>query len=430
MLVDGNPVNFKLIHNDISTIFCESIEEVFFDVYNIKINESASLLRNKKAAFHISSEGGFIYADVEHDNTLIERVPFKIVRSVDGKTGVYINPDRLADNLNEMYITADTSVDEQMQILSESTKEEVVDLFESYQVDAEESSQLSVKNFIEDQKAGIRSLLDENLEKIKQENKDLHAELKKEIINVQANLQEGMENFITKKVKGKIDRAVSRSFEQLTENHAALLSPLLEINKNVQTQRLETNGATPDILVEKSIEGIISKTLADMRLEMSRDFKSQADIMHRDLCRKFAIYVGSYGGGGGSTQNTTIITGGGGSQTNSFTINQAAPLSISDNVRLNAGGIYEKSLADNAENSEVIGVVIDVNGNDYTIAVGGVITVPYNLNPGFIYYLSDTVPGSATFVEPTTIGHISKPLFTAINTISAVYTNMRGIDIA
>jgi len=45
-----------------------------------------------------------------------------------------------------------------------------------------------------------------------------------------------------------------------------------------------------------------------------------------------------------------------------------------------------------------------------------------------VYFLSDTVPGSATLVAPTAGTSINKPMYIAVGSTSAVIVNHRGIQ--
>ena len=97
-----------------------------------------------------------------------------------------------------------------------------------------------------------------------------------------------------------------------------------------------------------------------------------------------------------------------------------------DIVYRTVGG-YAKSKADSAANAEVHGVVQSATGTDFVVVYSGPITGLTGLNDSTVYFLSDTVAGSATQTAPTTLGSINKPVFVATSATTAIIVNMRGI---
>lgn len=98
---------------------------------------------------------------------------------------------------------------------------------------------------------------------------------------------------------------------------------------------------------------------------------------------------------------------------------------VGDVVRHN-GTIYVKAQADSAANAEVVGIVSAVDGNDFTLIVGGRIDTLSGLTAGTVYFLSDATAGLLTATEPTDTDHISKPLLIATSTTAGFFYNMRG----
>lgn len=92
---------------------------------------------------------------------------------------------------------------------------------------------------------------------------------------------------------------------------------------------------------------------------------------------------------------------------------------------------YVKSIASSADTSDVVGIVSSItNANRCTVTTGGVVTTLTGLTPGASYFLSATVAGAYTVVEPSAIGAISKPVLMALSTTSAIFYNWRGIGIS
>jgi hypothetical protein len=72
-----------------------------------------------------------------------------------------------------------------------------------------------------------------------------------------------------------------------------------------------------------------------------------------------------------------------------------------------------------------------IDANNFTLHIGGRITGLSGLAMTFgIYFLSDTVAGTLTLTEPTTVGAISKPLLIADSSTSGYFYNFRGTDIS
>lgn len=88
------------------------------------------------------------------------------------------------------------------------------------------------------------------------------------------------------------------------------------------------------------------------------------------------------------------------------------------------GASYTKAKADAAATAEVAGIVTAVaNANNFTYQFGGSLTGLAGLTAGSVYFLSDTAAGAATLVQPTVSGTVSKPLFIADTTTTAIMIN-------
>jgi hypothetical protein len=91
-------------------------------------------------------------------------------------------------------------------------------------------------------------------------------------------------------------------------------------------------------------------------------------------------------------------------------------------------GGYVAALADSAADGEVLGIVQTSTGNSFTIVYSGNIIGLSNLVDGQVYYLSDTVAGSAVLTPPSNPNSISKPILLATGSTTGVVINMRGIQ--
>jgi hypothetical protein len=91
------------------------------------------------------------------------------------------------------------------------------------------------------------------------------------------------------------------------------------------------------------------------------------------------------------------------------------------------GTAWVLAQADNAADAEVIGGVSSViDANDFDVLTSGYFPGLSGLSPGDVYFLSDTSAGALTTTEPSTAGHISKPLLIATSNTGGYFFNWRG----
>lgn len=95
-------------------------------------------------------------------------------------------------------------------------------------------------------------------------------------------------------------------------------------------------------------------------------------------------------------------------------------------------GQYARARADVEDDAEVIGVVTEIiNADNFIMVTHGNIdiadAVP-NQPAGTVLYLSPTTAGLLTHTEPTTIGHVSKPVcIITVANAEMIMVNMRGV---
>src|ERR1035437_768622 len=130
----------------------------------------------------------------------------------------------------------------------------------------------------------------------------------------------------------------------------------------------------------------------------------------------------------GTGTNSGSTSGSSGGSASAIT-QQNHNFQIGDVIELN-GGIYQKAIANNSSNGEVVGIVSSVeNSNNFTVALSGSIEGLSNLTAGTVYFLSDSVAGLLTDLEPNQAGSVSKPLLIAKNDTSGYIFNWRGMTI-
>lgn len=139
-------------------------------------------------------------------------------------------------------------------------------------------------------------------------------------------------------------------------------------------------------------------------------YKSASDELRKVLLNNLP----STGGGGGGSGSSSAI-----SQT-------GHGFSIGDVLYYNGSG-FAKAKADTAASAEVIGIVSAVaSASNFTISFNGLITGLSGLTAGSPYFLSADTAGALTSTEPTTAGHISKPVLWAISSTAGVINVERG----
>lgn len=137
--------------------------------------------------------------------------------------------------------------------------------------------------------------------------------------------------------------------------------------------------------------------------------------------------TGSAAAAGDLTVAQTLIMLGVAPGGNVNTIAQTAHGFSVGNILRYTGTAYTKALADTANDAEAVGIVSSViDANDFVLTTSGYVTGLSGLTAGTVYFLSDTTAGALSTTEPSTSGHVSKPLFVADSTTSGYFINYRG----
>lgn len=105
-------------------------------------------------------------------------------------------------------------------------------------------------------------------------------------------------------------------------------------------------------------------------------------------------------------------------------------LSVGDWVYFD-GADYVEAQADDEATAEIVGVVSAVaDANNFTLTMGGYVSGLSGFTAGETYWLSDATPGALTATEPSTVGHLSCPVFVADSTTSGFVKLLRCVVIA
>lgn len=99
------------------------------------------------------------------------------------------------------------------------------------------------------------------------------------------------------------------------------------------------------------------------------------------------------------------------------------------------GTQYVKSQANNNSNSEVAGMVFNSDINTFELILNGYIDLTDSpvsylpLTPGETYFLSTSTAGILQTTVPSAVGHVNKPLLTALTTTTGLFVNFRGVEL-
>jgi hypothetical protein len=141
--------------------------------------------------------------------------------------------------------------------------------------------------------------------------------------------------------------------------------------------------------------------------------------------------TGATGAQGNTGVGATGATGPAGSGgTSTIDVNQTGHgLDVGDVIRNDGDDTYALAQADNEANAEVIGMVTAVADVDnFTYTPSGLVAGLTGLTSETVYYLSPTTAGAITATEPTTLGHVSKPIGVAVDTDELVFSHAyRGL---
>ena len=88
-------------------------------------------------------------------------------------------------------------------------------------------------------------------------------------------------------------------------------------------------------------------------------------------------------------------------------------------------GSFVKAQATPAANSDPVGIVVAVSGDDFTFISGGALPSQTGLTDGMVYYLSTTAGGRTT--TPPSSPNIVVPLFRATSSTTGVVLIQQGL---
>ena len=114
-----------------------------------------------------------------------------------------------------------------------------------------------------------------------------------------------------------------------------------------------------------------------------------------------------------------------------FAVNQVGHgFSVTEVIRCTGDDTYALAQANNVENAECIGMVVEVIDSDnFVFQFGGIIDVLSGLVSPNVYFLDSDTAGQITTDLPAMAGQVVKPLLVALNPTTALWQPDRGQEL-
>lgn len=246
MLIDNTNVHVTLTTTGENTIACKSLKEVFFNVFEIALNENIEFL---KPLHRLLRDVPVVTADVTLGDSVFKNIEFKVVES--NTCGIFLNQHTLANNgciIEDVVIEGATT-----QEIAELIDEDVADVVEEYAFDAAatrqqvvEQKERQIQKYLQhlDEKliskindeigAAKQSILTETFAVQNSIEQRAASEISKTIIDFKQKLKKWSEN-VEQHLIEYAEEAIADAEMQITEKSAALLDE----NKAETMQQLQ-----------------------------------------------------------------------------------------------------------------------------------------------------------------------------------------------
>ena len=199
MRLDNQEFNFNFIENGENIIRCSNVEEAFFNIFNITLDEKTSFI---KPAERYIDDCPIIKLNVEYGGTLYEDVEFKVVAAKGDKPSVFLNESTLEHGcIFEPKEPKIKTLEDQLELLAE-TIEATVELDDPIpDVDWQQLKQTSRQ--IHENK--IAALIKEVEQQLSERIDESLLNARKSILAESINVQNKTQNALGNKVDASID---------------------------------------------------------------------------------------------------------------------------------------------------------------------------------------------------------------------------------
>jgi hypothetical protein len=237
MLVDNKNVHVTLTTSGENTIACKSLKEVFFNVYEVTINEHIELL---KPLHRFVRDTPVVTANVTIDGTVFEDIEFKIVES--DVSGIFLNQHTLANGgciIEDADLKNKTSEE-----AADLIEEAVVELAEEQTFDAASAKQQAIDKKEHKIKKYLLELSEQLDATIKEELQSTKQTILAETLHAQNRLEQQSSKEISESIvvfKQKLESWSEQVETHLTSyTEEAIADAEMQLRKNIK-QLLESN---------------------------------------------------------------------------------------------------------------------------------------------------------------------------------------------
>jgi hypothetical protein len=357
MRLDNQEYNFNFIKTGENIIRCSKVEEAFFNIFNITLDEQISFI--KPAEKYIDG-CPIVRLNVEYGGILYEDVEFRVVAANGDEPCVFLDEYTLDNGcIFEPAKPKVATIEEQIELLSE-TVDVSVEIDEHMQPEVDWSSIKQQSRQINENKiAGLIKQIEQQLSnRIDDSLYAARQSILAEYINIQNNAQNAIgsklestsnklnesisqwehaaEAKISSYIIDAIDEArnaIESQFEVLVQEQqqdslaqkltehvevviASVSNKIIEETKTLHQEHLQNVRQCVDQVLSEQIttlqpatevivteargaqKNLFKDTISNIKTEMSSEMKAHVANLQQDLYKKFAIYAQSYAGGG------------------------------------------------------------------------------------------------------------------------------------
>ena len=357
MRLDNQEYNFNFIKTGENIIRCSKVEEAFFNIFNITLDEQISFI--KPAEKYIDG-CPIVRLNVEYGGILYEDVEFRVVAANGDEPCVFLDEYTLDNGcIFEPAKPKVATIEEQIELLSE-TVDVSVEIDERMQPEVNWSSIKQQSRQINENKiAGLIKQIEQQLSnRIDDSLYAARQSILAEYINIQNNAQNAIgsklestsnklnesisqwehaaEAKISSYIIDAIDEArnaIESQFEVLVQEQqqdslaqkltehvevviASVSNKIIEETKTLHQEHLQNVRQCVDQVLSEQIttlqpatevivteargtqKNLFKDTISNIKTEMSSEMKAHVANLQQDLYKKFAIYAQSYAGGG------------------------------------------------------------------------------------------------------------------------------------
>ena len=164
MHLDKQKFNFSLINTGENIIRCSQVDEAFFNVFNIVLNEDVAFI--KPAESYIDGHP-IIKIDVEYGGKLYENVKFKVVAEACAKSQVFINEHALI-NRQDVEFQSQALLHEQIAEVEELIELDVAEDWDHLEEQSKANKESKINAFLQQVEQQLLERIDDSITQARQ----------------------------------------------------------------------------------------------------------------------------------------------------------------------------------------------------------------------------------------------------------------------